>query len=421
MTSFDLEWIRAQFPALSKASDRHSAIYLDGPGGTQVPGSVIDAIAHYLTTSNANAHGAFAASRRTDALVIEARQAMANFLGCAPSEIVFGANMTTLTFALSRAIGRFLRPGDEILVTQLDHDANVASWLALMEQGIVVRMVEIQPEDCTLDLHHLESLLNEKTKLVAVGYASNAVGTINDIARIVELAHRIGAWVFVDAVHYAPHGPLDVYALDCDFLVCSAYKFFGPHLGILYGKQECLAQLSPYKVKPVANHDPDRWETGTLNFEALAGAIATIHYLAKLGRHLNPTVSDQRAALNIAMTAIQQYEQVLIQQLLPNLLDIPGITVYGLTNPSQFQQRTPTLSLRLRGYRPEELALTLGDRGIYTWHGNFYALNLTKRLGVEADGGLLRIGFVHYNTLEEVNTLLNVLQELATPVITNVR
>jgi cysteine desulfurase family protein (TIGR01976 family) len=421
MTSFDLEWIRAQFPALSKARDGHSAIYLDGPGGTQVPGSVIDAIAHYLTTSNANAHGAFATSRRTDALVTEARQVMADFLGCAPSEIIFGANMTTLTFALSRAIGRFLRPGDEILVTQLDHDANVAPWLALTEQGIVVRMVEIQPEDCTLDLRHLESLLNEKTRLVAVGYASNAVGTINEIARIVQLAHQVGAWAFVDAVHYAPHGPLDVSALDCDFLVCSAYKFFGPHLGILYGKQECLAQLSPYKVKPAANHDPDRWETGTLNFEALAGAIATIHYLAKLGRHLQPAVRDQRAALNIAMTAIQQYEQVLIQQLLPNLLDIPGIKVYGLTNPTQFQQRTPTLALRLRGHRPEELARALGDRGIYTWHGNFYASNLTERLGVEADGGLLRIGFVHYNTLEEVNTLLNVLQELVTPVVTTVR
>lgn len=421
MTSFDLEWIRAQFPALSKVRDGYSVIYLDGPGGTQVPGGVIDAIAHYLTTCNANVHGAFATSYRTDALVAEARRAMADFLGCVPEEIVFGANMTTITFALSRAIGRLLQPGDEILVTQLDHDANVAPWQALAEQGIVVRMVEIQPDNCTLDLHHLKTLLTERTKLVAVGYASNAVGTVNEIARIVQLAHRVGAWVFVDAVHYAPHGPLDVHALNCDFLVCSAYKFFGPHLGILYGKQECLAQLSPYKVKPAANHDPDRWETGTLNFEALAGTIATIYYLAKLGRHLQSTVSSQREALSAAMVAIQAYEQILIQQLLPNLLKIPGIQVYGITDPGHFQQRTPTFALRLQGQRPAELAKALGDRGIYTWHGNFYALNLTERLGVESAGGLLRIGFVHYNTLEEVTHLLETLQELATLLMMNVR
>jgi cysteine desulfurase family protein (TIGR01976 family) len=421
MTSFDLEWIRAQFPALSKARDGQSVIYLDGPGGTQVPGAVIDAIAHYLTTANANVHGAFTTSRRTDALVTEARQVMANFLGCMPQEIVFGANMTTLTFAFSRAIGRYLSPGDEILVTRLDHDANVAPWMALSEQGMIVRMVDFYPEDCTLNLAHFETLLTERTKLVAVGYASNAVGTIHDISRIVQLAHRVGAWVFVDAVHFAPHGPLDVAALDCDFLVCSAYKFFGPHLGILYGKQEHLATLSPYKVKPATNHDPDRWETGTLNFEALAGTIASLQYLAKLGRHLDPTATGQRAALIAAMTAIQQYEQTLIQALLPGLIEMSSITAYGITDPTQFQHRTPTIALRLRGQRPEQLAKALGDRGIYTWHGNFYALNLTECLGVEAEGGLLRIGFVHYNTLEEVNHLLEVLQELTTPAVAIVR
>jgi cysteine desulfurase family protein (TIGR01976 family) len=244
MISLDLEWIRAQFPALSQTENGHSVVYLDGPGGTQVPGAVIDAIAKYMTTSNANSHGHFAASRRTDAMVATARGAIADLLGCTAEEVIFGANMTTLTFAFSRAIGRALQAGDEVVVTRLDHDANVAAWLALQERGIKIRMVDIQVEDCTLDLTHLQTLLNERTKVVAVCYASNAVGTINDIARISQLAHGVGAWVYVDAVHYAPHGFIDVRALDCDFLTCSAYKFFGPHLGILYGKQELLARLS---------------------------------------------------------------------------------------------------------------------------------------------------------------------------------
>jgi cysteine desulfurase family protein (TIGR01976 family) len=413
MTSLDLEWIRGHFPALSCPSKgEQSVVYLDGPGGTQIPGSVIDAIAHYLTTSNANAHGAFATSRRTDAIVTEARQSIADFLGCDPKEVVFGANMTTLTFALSRAIGRFLQPGDEIVVTRLDHDANVAPWMALAEQEIVVRMVDVHSLDCTLDMDHLATLLNTKTKLVAVCYASNAVGTINDIAQIVQLAHAVGAWVFVDAVHYAPHGLVDVRALDCDFLTCSAYKFFGPHLGILYGKRELLAQLSPYKVKPALNEDPGRWETGTLNFEALAGTIATIQYLAKLGRHLQPNASSPRAALITAMNAIQQYEQQLASHLITNLLAMPGVQIYGITKPEQLHQRTPTVALGIWGKTAEETAVALGDRGIYTWHGNFYAIHLTERLGVEATGGLLRIGLVHYNTLEEVNHFLNTLQAI---------
>jgi cysteine desulfurase family protein (TIGR01976 family) len=413
MKPLDLAWVRGQFPALSQVVNGQPVVYLDGPGGTQVPGAVIDGISHYLTTANANVHGAFATSHRTDRIVSEARQAIADFLGCEAEEVVFGANMTTLTFAFSRAIGRALQPGDEIIVTQMDHDANIAPWMALAEQGIVVRMVPMQVEDCTVDLHYLATLLNKKTKLVAVGYASNAVGTLNPIAEIVQLAHAVGAWVFVDAVHYAPHGVLDVRALDCDFLVCSVYKFFGPHLGILYGKREHLAQLSPYKVKPASDAIPGRWETGTLNFEALAGTIATICYLAKLGHHLLPTVSHQRAALKAAMTAIQLHEQSLMAHLIPPLGEIPGVKVYGITDPAQFHQRTPTIALRIRGQTPAETAKILGDRGFYTWHGNFYALHLTQRLGVEATGGLLRIGFVHYNTLEEVNRLLTAIQEIA--------
>jgi cysteine desulfurase family protein (TIGR01976 family) len=420
----ELEWVRAQFPALEQKMEGQSVVFLDGPGGTQVPQSVIDAISDYLTSSNANLHGAFATSARTDALVARAREAAADFLGCRPDEIVFGANMTTLTFAISRAIGRDLQPGDEILVTTLDHDANVAPWLALQERGVVVRTVDIHQADCTLDLADLERQLTERTKLVAITYASNAVGTINPVAKIRQLAHAVGALVFVDAVHYAPHASIDIQALDCDFLVCSAYKFFGPHLGILYGKHEHLSRLLPYKVRPASNEVPACWETGTLNFESLAGLVATIDYLTELGHRVSSSVSgvlNQREALVAAMRAIQAYEQSLAQELLPGLLKISGVTIYGITDPERFGWRTPTVGMLLAGYTPYELAKALGERGIFTWNGNFYALNLTKRLGVEARGGLLRIGLAHYNTLEEVHRLLQTLQDLAVRPLASVK
>jgi cysteine desulfurase family protein (TIGR01976 family) len=420
----ELEWVRAQFPALEQKMEGQSVVFLDGPGGTQVPQSVIDAISNYLTSSNANLHGAFATSARTDALVARAREAAADFLGCRPDEIVFGANMTTLTFAISRAIGRDLQPGDEILVTTLDHDANVAPWLALQERGIVVRTVDIHEADCTLDLADLERQLTERTKLVAITYASNAVGTINPVAKIRQLAHAVGALVFVDAVHYAPHASIDIQALDCDFLVCSAYKFFGPHLGILYGKHKHLSRLLPYKVRPASNEVPACWETGTLNFESLAGLVATIDYLTELGHRVSSSVSgvlNQREALVAAMRAIQAYEQSLAQELLPGLLKISGVTIYGITAPERFGWRTPTVGMLLAGYTPYDLAKALGERGIFTWNGNFYALNLTKRLGVESRGGLLRIGLAHYNTLEEVHRLLQTLQDLAVRPLASVK
>ncbi|HEY9619066.1 MAG TPA: cysteine desulfurase-like protein [Crinalium sp.] len=413
MTVLDLAWVRAQFPALMQKMGGHPVVFLDGPGGTQVPRTVVDAIADYLITSNANSHGAFATSIRTDALADAAREAVANFLGCDRDEVVFGANMTTLTFAMSRAIGRELQAGDEIIVTNLDHDANVAPWLALRERGIVVRTADIHPEDCTLDLVALERLITERTKVVAIGYASNAVGTINNVAEVGRLAHAVGALVFVDAVHYAPHGPINVHSLNCDFLACSAYKFFGPHIGILYGKREHLERFHPYKVRPAPDDGPSRWETGTANFEGLAGVIAAIDYLTKLGRQITPTVSTQREALITAMVTIQEYERSLSHEIIPNLLQIPGVTVYGITNPKQFAWRTPTIGLRLEGYTPRELATELGDRGIFTWNGNFYALNLTQRLGLESSGGMLRIGFVHYNTTEEAYRLVHTLHELA--------
>ncbi|NMG07472.1 cysteine desulfurase-like protein [Brasilonema sp. UFV-L1] len=419
MVDLDLGWIRNQFPALSQQINGQPVIFFDGPGGTQVPNSVKIAIAQYLVTSNANAHGAFATSQRTDALITSARAAMADLLGCACDEVVFGANMTTLTYMLSQAMlqqgaaqranARELQSGDEIIVTKLDHYANVSPWFALSERGVVIREVEINLEDCTLDMNHFKQQINERTRLVAVGYASNAVGTINDIATIVQLAHAVGAMVFVDAVHYVPHAPIDVRVLDCDFLACSAYKFFGPHVGILYAKREHLARLRPYKVQPAPDEIPSRWENGTQNYEGLAGVVATINYLAELGRKVLPGVHNRREALLAAMIAIKQYEKDLCQKLVRQLLKIPDITLYGITDLTRFDWRTPTVSLRLAGQTPHAVAKALGEQGIFTWNGNFYALSLTKELGVESSGGLLRIGLVHYNTVEEIHQLLKAL------------
>ena len=413
MVFLDQGKIRAQFPALQQEINNRPVIFFDGPGGTQVPSSVIEAMSKYLTESNANAHGAFATSRQTDELVKSARLAMADFLGCDRDEIVFGANMTTLTFTLSRAIARELQPGDEIIVTRLDHYGNVSPWLALKEKGIIIRTIDINLEDCTLNLANLREQINEQTKLVAVGYASNAVGTINNVAEVVKLAHAVNALVFIDAVHYAPHSLIDVKALDCDFLTCSAYKFFGPHVGILYSKREHLSQLRPYKVQPAPSEIPDCWETGTQNFEGLAGVVATIDYLADLGRQLLPSVENRRTAIVMAMTAIHNYEQELCQHLIAGLLQVPGLTFYGINDPDRFAWRTPTVGIRLREQTPYAVAKALGDRGIFTWHGNFYALGLTERLGIESSGGLLRIGLVHYNTVDEINRLLTALTELS--------
>ena len=413
MHPLDLTWIRAQFPALAQEVNGHPAVFFDGPGGTQVPQRVIDAVTDYLIRHNANTHGAFATSRRTDETIDAARAAMADFLGCAADEVVFGPNMTTLTFAISRAFGRDIRPGDEIVLTRLDHDANVAPWKALEERGTVIRMVDIDTEECTLDMADMARAIGPRTKLVAVGYASNAVGTINDVTTITRMAHAVGALVYIDAVHYAPHGPIDVRALDCDFLACSPYKFFAPHMGALYGKREHLARLRPYKVRPASDAIPDRWETGTKNHEGLAGVTAAIEYLAELGQRITPATT-RRAALVQAMEAIKAYERELSEQLIANLLAIPGLTFYGISDPTRFDMRTPTVAVRLAGRTPRELAEALGRRGIFCWDGNYYAINLTERLGVEADGGMLRIGLVHYNTAEEIELLLEALNELRT-------
>lgn len=415
MTALDLQWIRDRFPALKQAVNGQPVVFFDGPGGTQIPETVVKAMSDYLLQSNANAHGAFVTSQRTDALVDSARNAMADFLNCDPNEVVFGSNMTSLTFAFSRAIGRELKAGDEIIVTQLDHYANVSSWQALEEKGVVIRSIDFHLEDCTLDLDHLQQLLSDRTRLVAVGYASNAVGTINDIAKITQMAHQVGAMVFVDAVHYAPHGAIDVRSLDCDFLVCSAYKFFGPHIGILYGKRHHLERLHPYKVQPAPDDVPSRWESGTQSYEGMAGLIETIQYLVDLGKHLDPNVKSRREALSVATAAIHTCEHELSRQMIQGLQRIPGVTVYGITALDRVSCRTATFGMRVEGYTPRGLAEELGDRGIFTWNGNFYALGLTEKLGIESDGGLLRVGLVHYNTPEEIDRFL---QTLATIVET---
>jgi len=412
VSKFDVEWAREQFPALRQTVDGQPAVFFDAPGGTQVPQRVIDAISHYLATSNANTHGAFLTSERTDAIYAEAHAAMADFFNCDPDEVVFGANMTSLTFALSRSIGRELKSGDELLVTQLDHDANVSPWVSLEERGVRVRTADIKPADCTLDMFDLQAKVRRTTRLVAVGYAANAVGTINDVAEVIRLSHAVGAMAFIDAVHYAPHGLIDVRALDCDFLVCSSYKFFGPHLGVLYGKREHLQRLRPYKLRACTEQLPDRWESGTQSHEGMAGVIAAVEYLADLGRHHAPEARSRREALAAAYEVMAQYEQELCARLIAGLLEISGLTFYGIKDPAKFDQRTPTVALRIEGYTPRELAAHLGERGIFTWDGNYYAIDLAERLGVQKSGGMLRIGLAHYNTAEEVDRLLSELRAL---------
>lgn len=418
----DLTPVRQQFPALQQTDAQgRPYVFFDGPGGTQVPQRVIDAIGDYLVRANANHDGAYVTSRRSDAIIEEARCAVGDFLNTkSPDEVVFGPNMTTVTFNLSRAIGRTITPGDEIIVTRLDHDANISPWLALQEQGAVVRFADFDARDCTLDLEGLLSQINRRTRVVAVGYASNAVGTINPVREIARAAHQVGAWMFVDAVHYAPHGPIDVGDLDCDFLACSAYKFFGPHIGILYGRYELLEKLAAYKVRPADDRPPHKFETGTKNHECLAGVAATIDYLEGVGREYGASFEPayasflgRRKTLKTAMAATRSYEMSLIGGLINGLLAVPGLTLYGITDESRFDQRVPTVAFRLDGRDPRWVAERLGDEGIFVWDGNYYALAVTERLGLEGSGGMVRVGLAHYSTAEEVERLLSVVRRLA--------
>jgi cysteine desulfurase family protein (TIGR01976 family) len=412
--TFDVNAVRRQFPALNELYNDKPAIFFDNPGGTQVPRQVIDAMSDYMIRRNANTHGVFETSRRNDVVIDNARQAAADLLGADTDEVVFGNNMTSLTFAMMHSLAHHVGPGDEIIVTRLDHDANVAPWLLMAEdRGVQVQYVDVDVENCTLDMEHFRSLINPRTKLIAVGYASNAMGTINDVRRVAGWAKEVGALTYVDAVQYAPHGLIDVKTLGCDFLACSAYKFFGPHVGILYGKRQHLQGLRAYRVRPAGEELPGKWETGTKNHEGLAGVTAAIDYIASLGvmfAGASPTAS-RREKLRAAWGALWRYEQSLIERLINGLQIIPGVRVYGITDRMEWNKRVATVSIRKEGLTPEQLARALAAENIFVWNGNFYALSISERLGVEASGGLLRIGLAHYNTLEEVDRCLRVIEK----------
>ncbi len=418
MSALDAADLRHQFPALAVTESGRPVAYFDGPGGTQVPHRVIDAVSHYYRTMNANHEGAFLTSQRSDAMLGRAHEAMADFLNArSAGEVKFGANMTTLNFQLSRSVGAMLEPGDEIIVTTLDHEANVGPWqLVAEDRGAIVRTVDIRAEDCTLDMADFEAKLSSRTRLVAVGWASNAVGTINPVAEIARRAHAVGALVSVDAVHFAPHGPIDVQEVDADFLLCSVYKFFGPHVGVLYGKAELLDRLRAYRVRPAG----DRWETGTLNHEGIAGTLAALEYLTELGERFGTPYAEglsryggRRLALKAAMTAIRAAETELFAHLMDGLEAIPGIQIWGIRDRARFAERTPTAAFRLGDRSPNEVATELGRQGIFTWDGHFYAQALIERLGLGERGGVVRVGLTHYNTAEEVDRLLAALRGLA--------
>ena len=400
----DLNLVRSQFPALSSG-----AIFLDNPGGTQVAQQTLKRMTDYLVHTNANHEGAFKTSRDSDAIVDAARSAVAGFLGAArPEEIVFGQNMTSLTLHMSRSIARRLKAGDEIVVTRLDHDANIAPWLLVAEdRGCTVRWVEFDPEDCTWSIEALKQQITDKTKLVAIGYASNAVGTINPVVDAVKIAHEAGALVYVDAVQYAPHGSIDVQALDCDFLVCSAYKFFGPHTGMLYGKYQLLEDLKAYKVRPAHNEPPHKFETGTQSFESIAGVHGALEYFESLGAG-----ATRRQRLVAAMTAIKNYEMALSRALIEGLSSIKGLHIWGITDFDELDRRVPTVSFTLDGWRPRDVAAALDKHNIYVWDGNYYALAVTERLGLEDKGGMVRVGAAHYNTLDEVAKLVEAVKAI---------
>lgn len=410
--------VRLQFPALQKST----AIFLDNPAGTQICRPSLERMVNYLTTYNANHEGAFTTSRQSDALLYEAHAAVADFYNAErPEEIVFGANMTTLTLHISRSLARWLNPGDRIVVTRLDHDANISPWLLIAEErGCMVDWVDFHPEDGTLNLDEFHQALERQPRLVAIGYASNALGTINPVSEIIPLAKSAGALVYVDAVQYAPHGPIDVQALGCDFLVSSAYKWFGPHVGALYGRYELLESLFAYKVRPAPADPPGKFETGTLNHEGMAGVLGAIEYLEELGEEygadfepeLAKTYQGRRLRLKKAMSAIRKYEEGLARALLETLEETPGVTIYGLRDIQRLGERVPTVAFRLKGYHPRRVAEELDKSGIYVWDGNYYALAVTTRLGVEADGGMVRVGPVHYNTVKEIEQFGAALRKL---------
>ena len=414
----DISVIKGQFPSLDRP-----AVFFDNPGGTQIAKHSLDRINRYLLECNANHEGAFPTSQSSDSILHEAHAAMADFLNASsPDEIVFGANMTSLTLHISRSLARRLNPGDEIIVTRMDHDANISPWMLIAEdRGCKLTWVDFDVEDYTLKVDEFEKALENKPKIVAFGYASNATGTINPVRKLTKMAKDAGALVYVDAVQYAPHGPIDVQNLGCDFLVCSAYKFFGPHVGILYGKLELLEELKAYKVRPAPNNPPGKWMTGTQNHEGIAGVLGALEYFEWLAdQFADPQkenlseegLSGRRLKLIAAMTAIRAYEFELSRALIEAIQAVPGTYIHGITDMKRLGERVPTVSFTADGKHPLEIAEALGKEGFYVWDGNYYALAVTDRLGIESSGGMVRVGGVHYNSLDEVESLREALVKI---------
>lgn len=418
--SLDISRIRQQFPALARP-----VTFFDGPGGTQICQQSLERIQNYLVDCNANHEGAFATSHESDAILDAAHAAMADFYNAArPEEIIFGPNMTTLTLHLSRSLARTLSPGDEIIVTRLDHDANIAPWLLVAEdRGCKVTWIDFDVEDGTLKLDEFAKALERKPKIAAFGYASNSLGTINPVQKMVTMAKEAGALTYIDAVQYAPHGPIDVQHLVCDFLVSSPYKYFGPHMGALYGRYDLLEELKAYKVRPATNMPPGKFETGTQNHEGIAGVLGTLEYFAWIGEEFGAEhtlgleeigYSGRRLTYKKAMTAIRAYEFELSAALLSTLEAVPNLRIYGQTDPRKLDERVATFSFRIEGQHPREVAEKLGQQDIYVWDGNYYALAISERLGLEESGGMVRVGAAHYNTVEEIKHLGEELTKIAT-------
>ncbi|MCY3915051.1 MAG: cysteine desulfurase-like protein [Chloroflexi bacterium] len=415
--TFHAEAIRAQFPSLRMPADDGSLpVFLDNPAGTQVPLGVMQAVTDYYMTMNANSGGVFATSRRNDEMVQRTREGMADFLNAASaSEIVIGPNMTTLSFHLSRSIAQTLAPGDEIMLTRMDHDANVAPWtLIARDRGLTLKWVDIRAEDCTLDMDSLEAALSKRTKVVATVHASNAVGTVNPVKQIAGMARAVGAWHVVDAVQSAPHVPIDVADIGCDFLLCSSYKFYGPHLGIMWGRHDLLESLPVYKVRPAKDAAPYRWENGTPSYETWNGLLACLEHWERIGEAFGdaelPQYVGSRRQINRGMIAVQAYERDLVAALIEGLRAIPGVAIAGITDSARFDQRVPTVAMVKEGHEPHEIARYLAANHIYVWSGNYYAAEIMER--IHRPGGMVRIGIGQYNTIDEINRLLNLLDTL---------
>ena len=416
--SFDTDLVRQQFPSLDRP-----AIFLDNPAGTQISKPSLDRINHYLLENNANHEGMFETSRRSDEILHEAHAAMADFLNASrPEEIIFGNNMTTLTLHMSRSLARNLQAGDNILVTRLDHDANIAPWMLIAEdKGCNLMWVDIDVEQGTLDLDDFARALERKPKIAAFGYASNLLGTVNPVKKLTKMAKDAGALVYIDAVQYAPHGPIDVQDIGCDFLVCSSYKFFGPHAGALYGKFNMLNELKAYKVRPASDELPHKFETGTQNHEGIAGMLGALEYLEWLGRQFGAEqesawreagFSGRKLELKKGMSAMKTYESKLSKALIGIIESVPGTRVHGITDLDRLDERVPTVSFTVEGKDPEKLAKAIGDESIYVWNGHNYALAIVERMGLLKAGGMVRVGPVHYNTLDELEKFGEVLKRV---------